>query len=310
MDKDRIMDKIAFIIDPARRQFILHGRDNVTLILKVAYNDSVDFLYTQYHYNCDNPLKIGEKLEYAGFVHHPTGRIYDGSYTLFRYQEEIETISLDTLKSDTRDAINAVLAARVDMKPVPVTAVAEDVRETRKEHEDYGADREARDAFFSGKRKITYKPYVILELSTEQTVQIAMHGENFVTAWADEYLLRRAKHINERLWEISVSQKRLDALWNTPGDHHTTLAIANAIEDDMKMVNLDIDKDGKQVVVKYEAPRLRMADTRDYSDWHMDAPGRRVFEKTYGKNARLYPPEVLRITYGKKTIYERKENRA
>lgn len=307
MDKDIIMDKIAFIIDPARREYIMHGKDYVTIIIKIAYNDSVDFLYTQYQYRSDNPLKIGEKLEYAGFVHHPTGRIYDGSFTLFRYQEEMDTISLDTVKKETIAAINAALVTYVGMEPVPVTMVAEEIRNERNEHEKYGADREARSAFFAGKRQILYKPSISLDLSTDQYVQIVMHGDTFVKAWVDEYLLRKANQINERLWEISVSQQRLDALWNSPGTHHITLAIADAIEADMKMVNLHLDKDDKQIVVKYEASRLRSADTDDYSDWHMDAPGRRAFEKTYGRNARLFPSEIQRITYGKKVVYERKE---
>lgn len=310
MDKDIIMEKIAFIIDPARREYTMHGKDYVTIIIKIAYNDSVDFLYTQYQYRSDNPLKIGEKLEYAGFVHHPTGRIYDGSFTLFRHQEEIDTISLDTIKKETIAAINAALIAYVGMEPVPVTRVAEEIRDAREEHEKYGADREARSAFFAGKRQILYKPSVSLELTTDQYIQIVMHGDNFVTAWTDEYVLLKANQINERLWEIGVSQKRLDNLWSLPGTHHTTLTISKSIEDDMKMVNLHIDKDGKQIVVKYEASRLRSADVDDYSDWHMDAPGRRAFEKTYGQYARLYPSEIQRITYGKKVIYERKEGGA
>lgn len=307
MEKNLVSEKISFIIDPARRQFIIHGKDNVTLILKVAYNDSVDFLYTQYQYRSDNPLKIGDKLEYAGFVHHPSGRVYDGSYTLFRYQEEVDTISLDTLKNETRDAINAALSARVGMKPVPVTEAAEDVRDERKEHEEYQADREAREAFFARIHEITYTPHVALELSTEQTIQIVMHGDNFVTAWADEYILCKARHINERLWEIEVSQRRLDALWNTPGNHHTTLAIAGAIAGDMKTVNVYVDKEDKQVVVKMPGHVMRNADTTDYSSWHMDAPGRRAFENAFGRHASLHPSDIQRITYGKKVLYERKE---
>lgn len=299
--------KLAFILDPSRRELRLQDGDYLYLILKVACNDSIDFLYSCYQYKAETPMRIGEKLEYTGFVHHPSGRLFDCAYRIFRHGEDMDSISLDVLKKEAQDAINMAAIARINDKPVPVTDHAEEIRDEREYYEQHEANSEARRAFFEGETRIPYKLHATIDPNTEDIMQMVMDMDGFVQARVDDYIIRKANHINERLWQISIAQQRLDQLRATPGIHHTTLAIADSVTEDMKMVNLVIDKEGKQMTIKYPASVLRYADHSDYSTYQMDAPGRRKFEDAYGRQGRLYPNEIKAIIYGKKTLYEREE---
>ena len=300
-------ERIAFIQDPKQRQLTYTDDKRITMLIKIAYNESIDFLYLQYHFSADNPLQIGEKMEYVGFVHYPTGRLFDTSYNLFHFDDTFKGITLEELRKECEGAINAELVKRVDNKPVQVTELAEDERFDREYFEKYGISEKSRRAFFDAEDKVTFRSQLTLSPNTEDYIQMVMDMGMYVKVWVDTYIMRKAKSINERLWELSQVQKALDVLHNTPGLHHTTREIAYSTTMDMKMVNLHIDKDGKQMIAKYPASFLRMADTYDYSTYHMDAPSERKFDEMYGRSAKLNPQDIQSITYGKKVLYSREE---
>lgn len=300
-------EKMTFILDQSRRDYRYQEGERWHIIVKVAYNEAIDFMYTRYCYKSASPLEIKGNLEYAGFVHYPTGRIFDCGLRVFDYLDDSGCIPAETLKGEAQQAIYDEVRRRVGNTPQSVTDEAEPVRDERAEYKQYGADREAREAFFSGIDVIEYKPYIPLEPDTGNYMNMVMDMDGFVDGRVGDFIRTHARGINERLWEISVTQEKLEALRCTPGIHHTTRAIARCIEEDMKTVTLHLDKEGRQLAIKYEARMLRCANITDYSGWHMDAPGRRAFEATFGKRARLYPADIEKITYGKKTLYEREE---
>lgn len=299
--------KLAFIFDPSRREIRIQDGEYLYLILKVAYNDSIDFLYSCCQYKAETPLRIGEKMEYMGFVHHPSKRLFDCAYRLFHRDEDAGSISLESLKKEAESAIDKALIARIGDHPVPVTDAAEDTHGNREHFEQYTANGEARHAFFAGETKIVYKSSACIDPDTIDTINMVMDMDSYVQNWVDNHILRKAKFINERLWQNTIVQQKLDQLYATPGMHHTTLAIASSVAGDMKMVNLLVDKEGNQMTIQYPASILQRADQLDYCTYQMDAQGRRKFEETYGRSGRLYPNEVKAITYGKKTLYEREE---
>ena len=302
-----IEEKLIFIKDPEKREIRFEDDGYVRILLKVAYNDCIDFLYLQEHYHASHPLRREANMEYAGFVHYPSGRVFDTCYKFFRFNEGFVGISLSTLVEECKAAIIEMLLKRIDNKPLPVTELAEETRRDRESFLKYEVQRHARSAFFDGKEKVKYTPHIDPTCNTEDYIQMVMDMNAYAKIWADTYLLQKAKCINDRLWELGEEQKELDKLRITPGIHHMTLAIANSIDGDMKMVNLHIDKEGKKMVTKYAASHLRNADTYDYMTFHMDAPGNRQFEALYGRGARLNPNDIQSITYGKKVLYSREE---
>ena len=46
-------------------------------------------------------------------------------------------------------------------------------------------------------------------------------------------------------------------------------------------------------------------DNSYYSPWRMDAPSRYKLVERFGRNTDVYPDDVVKITYGRKVLYER-----
>ena len=42
-----------------------------------------------------------------------------------------------------------------------------------------------------------------------------------------------------------------------------------------------------------------------YRPWRMDAPSRFKLVERFGQNTEVYPDDVVKITYGRKVLYER-----
>lgn len=296
-----------FILDPARREFTFHTGDAATFMLKVAYNDNIDFLYTQYQYKPSQPLQLGEKLEYAGFVHHPTGRIFDCGYYIRGFTDRFSSIPVDSLIEEAEAAVADAIFEIVAGRPVPITEDSEPIGARDREYYlEHLVNYEARRAFYDGVEQIEYHPQPPVEQNTKNVMHMVEDMEGFVEMRAYNFVRTQAAYINQRLWEISVAQEKLEELRRMPGLHHTTLAIANSVSSNMKTVTVFLRKEETEITVKMSTPALRNAETRYYSTYNMDAPGRREFEKTFGRSAELLPQDILRITYGKKVLYERK----
>ena len=66
-----------------------------------------------------------------------------------------------------------------------------------------------------------------------------------------------------------------------------------------------IEKDGQQMEIRIKGSTLKNTDRYSYYTYSMDAPSRNEFLKMYGKNAELWPRDIVSISYGKKTLYHK-----
>lgn len=123
-------------------------------------------------------------------------------------------------------------------------------------------------------------------------MQAINHPDTLAEQMADEYIIKNAKRINQRLWELALLTDKLNELETTPGQHHLRRQIAESVDPKtMKMVALEIIKEGKSMSCRIAASALARADDSDYSLWQMDATGRASFVTLYGNWGRL----LLRI---------------
>jgi hypothetical protein len=205
------------------------------------------------------------------------------------------------------DAVSCRVASIVNGKPVPVTEEAETIRNDRAYFEEHGVHEHALRAFYKGMGAVSYNPHVKIENpSTALLMRIIHFPVEACEEQAAAYVRKNANLINLILWEDELTNKQLVKLESMPGDHHLRRKIATCVDTEkMSMVNLDIEKEGKRITVKIEAQTLARANDTYYSEYNMDAPGRRLFESTYGRQGRLYASDILSITYGKKTLYQK-----
>ena len=205
-------------------------------------------------------------------------------------------------------AVSARIAEMVHDEPVPVTKEAEEIRDEREYYQKYALPREARECFFGDTKRLYYQPhYHVSDPSTAEIAAVLNHFEDAVDAHAKAFICKKAREINERLWQIGLLREEVARMEVTPGEHHARRAIMRSVADrSMKTVNLEIRKGDESAILKIEASALRCMDNSYYSPWRMDAPSRYRLVERFGRNTDVYPDDVVKITYGRKVLYERK----
>ena len=175
-------------------------------------------------------------------------------------------------------------------------------------YQKYALPREARECFFGDAKRLHYQPhYHVSDPSTAEIAAILNHFEDAVNARAKAFIRKKAREINERLWQIGLLREEVARMEVTPGEHHARRAIMRCVADkNMKTVNLEIQKGDESAIIKIETSALRCMDNSYYSPWRMDAPSRYRLVERFGRNAEVYPDDVVKITYGRKVLYEKK----
>ena len=295
-----------FLDDASRHELhFSRGRQNC-LLIKSAFDAETDFLYLLEGYYENDPHKTGDSAAYAGVYSHIRREYFDIPYVLRDRADENKCIG--EVLAEFSHAVSARIAEMVHDEPVPVTKEAEEIRDEREYYQKYALPREARECFFGDAKRLHYQPhYHISDPSTAEMAAVLNHFEDAVNARAEAFVRQKAREINERLWQIGLLREEVARMEVTPGEHHARRAIMRSVADrSMKTVNLEIRKGDESAILKIEASALRCMDNSYYSPWRMDAPSRYRLVERFGRNTDVYPDDVVKITYGRKVLYERK----
>lgn len=277
------------------------GCANLQLI-KSSYDKETDFLYLLTSYDAASPHRIDGDAEFAGIYSRIHQKIYMPGFRLAEILTDAVTQKelLDTFKEQVRQAI----LERVKAGPVAETEEAEQTWITKESYLQYTLSREALHLFYK-RQEPTYEPGCLCEsMTTAQWVGAINHSDETAAAIADAYIRQRAKHINQRLWEVEQLRKELQRLEHEPGLHHVKRAIIESIPEKAKTVNVWFCKDGHEMRIKMEASAFRRMSETDYSTYYFDAPSRRAFEAMFGKKASLELQDILQIQYGWNTLFD------
>lgn len=282
-----------------------HNRHNY-ILLKSAFDAETDFLYLLEGYYGSNPHKAGEDALYAGVYSRVRRQYFDIPYVLRSRADENK--SIEEVLTEFSHAASARIAEMVHDAPVPVTEEAEEIRDEREYYQKYALPREARECFFGDAKRLHYQPhYYVSDPSTAEIAAMLNHFEDAVDARAKAFIRQKAREINERLWQIGLLREEVTRMEVTPGEYHARRDIMRCVADkNMKTVNLEIRKDDESAILKIETSALRCMDNSYYSPWRMDAPSRHKLVEHFGRNTEVYPDDVVKITYGRKVLYERK----
>lgn len=307
---DQTRDEILrFLRNPtAREHEYRENRGYACLLFKIGYDTETDFLYLLRAYNEENPRQTGANAEYAGIYSRPFDKVFDGE---FAFSKAIgQTPSASAILKDITTAVKEAVMRLVDGKPVSVTEEAEPVRDDRDYFLEHGANAEALKCFYDRGTMPEFDPHIHIDrLSTPGFVKAINHCAEAVEEFALKHIRKNAAAINDRLWQLDIVRERLKALEAAPGEHHIRRHIAGCIDTEtMKMVGIGIEKEGKSLSCKITASTLGCANDTDYCTWHLDASGRRAFEEAFGRSARLLASDIARITYGRKTLYQKNES--
>ena len=235
--------KLYDFLDDAN-QHELHfsrGRQNC-LLIKSAFDAETDFLYLLEGYYENDPHKAGGSATYAGVYSHVRREYFDIPYALRDRTDESK--SIEEVLTEFSHAVSARIAKKVHDAPVHVTEEAEEIRDEREYYQKYALPREARECFFGDAKRLHYQPnYYVSDPSTAEIAAMLNHFEDAVNARAKAFIRKKAREINERLWQIGLLREEVARMEATPGEHHARRAIMRSVAgQNMKTVNLEIQK--------------------------------------------------------------------
>lgn len=294
---------LAFLADRnvSELAFFFNGWNHC--LLRSYYDDETDFIYMLSGYR--DTHELNEKAKLAGIYSHIHKALFAPCYDLARILPT-EDISLQQIAHRLESLATERVILKVDGKPVPETDASAAPCYDKDYYKQYRLEEEARYCFYHRSTPV-FDP-VVKEgnPSSRFYVQAINHPDTLAEQMADEYIIKNAKRINQRLWELALLTDKLNELETTPGQHHLRRQIAESVDPKtMKMVALEIIKEGKSMSCRIAASALARADDSDYSLWQMDATGRASFVTLYGNWGRLFASDIHQISYKKKVLYKR-----
>ena len=174
-------------------------------------------------------------------------------------------------------------------------------------YQEYGAKENAIQMFFDGEipDEQFHSGYTLDELPEPAFIAYIRDPENFVQTEAEQYMkINQEKFLLQFLENDALLTEYQALVQDTGSPYYRMKAITDAVKDSgAKTVTVSIRKDGAELTFKAAADSLT-GRRGYYSTYYLPAQDRREFERVFGRNADYNAEEIMKITYGKKTIYE------
>lgn len=281
------------------------------MLLKIPYNDRIDILCENISYSTQDTLPgINIKYEYAGFYDKEKEEIFDKSYLIrncilekdYDYNEEY-LLSSAHLKNELENDVNNAIRQYVSRKP----GLFKDFNyKSKLEEEDVYID------FVEGKTSINYEDtYITYECSFQnQILMYLTDKEEFIRKTSKDFIEQNLEKINMGLVDSQKKRELLEQIENDESHEiHKIKSIVNSFNlEKVRAVTLTISKDGIEQEFKYPARSLSYTRFHDYlSSYDIISPkDRKIFKENFGPHADLKYSDIVKITYGRITLYEDK----
>ena len=285
-----------------------YGDKSKVIVNKVRYNDKLDIIYALDSYS-GNIFDLHTPFKYSGIYDKEKNKLFDVEYSL-RYHilnwdynnDNYMSIGdlYNLINKDMNEKIKEIVdAGKGDMFDISEVEIGEEIE-----------DKDVITDFMNGITSETLKDS-FKQFSTEKSQDLLDYltdKEIFLEEKSREFILDNATSILRSLAITEEKRKTLENIENNI-DHpyHKIKKIIDAIKDhNCVTVNLTINKNGIEQTFKYNADALKRDYNSSYlSTWNFEkAQERNHFEETFGRTADLYYEEIVKITYGKNTIYE------
>lgn len=281
------------------------------MLLKIPYNDRIDILCESVSYSTQDTLPgINIKYEYAGFYDKEKEEIFDKSYLIrncilekdYDYNEEY-LLSSAHLKNELENDVNNAIRQYVSRKP----GLFKDFNyKSKLEEEDVYID------FVEGKTSINYEDtYITYECSFQnQILMYLTDKEEFIRKTSKDFIEQNLEKINMGLVDSQKKRELLEQIENDKSHEiHKIKSIVNSFNlEKVRAVTLTISKDGIEQEFKYPARSLSYTRFHDYlSSYDIISPkDRKIFKENFGPHTDLKYSDIVKITYGRITLYEDK----
>lgn len=287
-----------------------YGDKSKIMIQKVRYNDKLDILYSLSSYN-GNLFDLYTPFKYSGIYDKENNKLFDTEYGIRFHILEMDYNNDEYISSDK---LYKIIEKDVNEKVKEIINNGRDDVFNIKEVElvDEIEDRDVVYDFMDGKTSRTLEDsYCNYSTNKPQNIlDYLSNKEEFLEEEAREFILDNITNI---LKGLAISEEKRKALKriedNREHPYHKIKEITDAIKNNNCVtVNLTINKNGIEQTFKYKADVLLHNYTSSYlSTYNIEKlSDRNLFEENFGKWEDLHYEDIVKITYGKNTIYEDK----
>jgi hypothetical protein len=294
--------------------------DGCITLFRLPACDGLEAIYSRCAYRAQRtPLR--ENFEYGGVYDRRRGVLYDAQYdvrTKCGGREDDDAPSKSDLamaaERNIREIVDAML--RNDRAALNIQSEAQIADKRAPENlayfREHEAAQEARRLFLEGKTPgdvVVACHYRGSGMSDEDFLDYLADAGAYCERKAAEYFDANQENFFMKFLENDAVKAELAAIYANPAhDAHTVRAIIEAAKKrDCVTVSVTTRIDGKYLTFKTQASDLHQDGQSGYSDYRMDADGRRDFKETYGNLGKYFPKDIVKITYGRAVLYEKEK---
>ena len=291
---------------------IWQGEKAVTMLTKLEKSPTMDYLY-RISIGRDGSISWNNSPVFCGvydkqnqalyFTEDVFNSIVNGQYPLV---EEITPSMLKEINGKVNQRVEDTIAndrANLPLHELPEGQVLRDLQYYQK----YGAKEEAIQLLFNGKEPDGqfHSGYQLEELPEAAFMAYLQDPEGFIQTEAEQHI---KCHQEEFLLGFLENDALLEAYQSLMQDIENPLHRMRAITDALqasgaKTVTVSVQKDGKELTFKAAANSLT-GHRNSYNTYYIPAQDRREFERLFGQHSDYKAEDIIRITYGRNTIYE------
>ena len=285
------------------------------LLIRVPKNEAFDYLY-YLHVFSESPLKRGDSLKYAGLYQKANETVYDAQYPVRELLQGAGILvgdSAEALHTKLKDCVRSLVEVEIanDRQRLQVSELRDSQHEVRlRYYQQYTAASNARKAFLAGEDitdccfSCRYDP----DRWTEESLLEALcDWDGYAKREALAYMENTQEDMLLEFLENDALIAEYMKLQENP--RHPVHCIQKIMEavcaSSAKTVNVTVSIDGTELTFKAEAGDFRRDCDSYYSAYHIAAADRSRFYAAFGRHADYRPEHILRITYGKQTLYEK-----
>lgn len=150
-----------------------------------------------------------------------------------------------------------------------------------------------------------HSEYEVGKLSDEELLSYLADRQGFAARTAAEYAEKNQQRIMKKLLEAKIVQDAYSQLLaDSSNPLHRMKRISDAVtESGAKTVTVTIQKDGQEATFRTSASSLK-GYRQKYWGSEIAASDRREYERLFGRYADYSAEDVVKITYGRQTIFE------
>lgn len=283
-----------------------YGEKSKVMINKIPYNSKIDILYSLDSYSGEF-FDLNSPFKYAGFYDKEKDKVYDLDYSIrwhilnWNYKSDKFEDKQDLYNLISNDINNRIYELIQDGKKESFDINNFDLLEL--------TDKDVINEFMNGETSCSMKDQIINYSSRkpQEILDYLTDKNEFIEEVTRDFIIDNAEDIlNDMIESESKRQKLKEIEQDKNHIFYKIRDIVNCINDNnCKTVNLTIFKDNKEQTFIYDATYLK-----DYSSSYLSGyniiklKDREEFEENFGRSADFYFSDIIKITYGKRTIYE------